>query len=124
MRNGLEEAYKPKAFSIMLNERAFQYYFDHLQGKRINFEDLCGAILKRFLTGEQTSGVLRDQDSIKLETILSANTGRRANDWLNLLVVRLEDIQSGLLNDYQKEEFLEKKLQNAVKGIKACKLDY
>lgn len=60
MQNGMEEADKLKALCIVLTERASQYYFGHLHGKRLNFEDLCGAIRKRFLTGEHTRGILRE----------------------------------------------------------------
>lgn len=55
---------------------------------------------------------------------MSENSGKKAIDCLDLLVTRLEDIQSGLTKDYQKEVFLKNKLLNAVKDIEACKLAY
>lgn len=76
MQNSLGEADKTNDFSIMLTERALQYYFDHLQGKRLNFEDLCGAIRKLFLAEGHTRRLLREWDSIQLETIMSENSGK------------------------------------------------
>lgn len=123
-QNGVADADKPKAFSIMLTERALQYYFDHLQGKRLNFDNLCDAIRRRFLTEEHTRGLLREWESITLEAVMSENSGKKATECLDILIARLEDIQSGLTKDYQKEVFLKNKLLNAVKDINACKLAY
>lgn len=123
-QSGLDEADKPKAVSIMLKERALQYYFDHFQGKSLSFDGLCGAIRKRFLTEEHTRGLLREWDIITPETIMSENSGKKATECLDLLVARLEDIQSGLTKYYQNEVFLKKKLLDAVKDIEACKLAY
>lgn len=87
-QNDPGEPDKPKAFSITLTRRALQYYFDHLKGRRLNLDDLCGSIRRRY--EEPTRGLLLEWDSITLETIMSKNSGEEATECLNLLVALLE----------------------------------
>lgn len=80
----------------MLTDRSLRYYFDHLQDKRLNFDDLFAAILNRFLTVKHTHRILREWDSIERNKIMHENSGKRATECLNLLKTKPEDIQSGL----------------------------
>lgn len=43
-QNDVADVEKLKAFFIMLTKRALQYYFNHLQGKRLRVEHLCNAV--------------------------------------------------------------------------------
>lgn len=99
----------PKAFQIMLSERALQYYFNHLQGKRLNSKHLCDAIRKRFLTEKHTRALLREWESITLQTVMTEKSGKETTEYLDFLMARLEDIRSGLTKDYRKEVHLKKK---------------
>lgn len=74
MQNGIVETEKPKVFSILLTNRGMQYYFDHLQNNRFNFECVCDAIRKRFLAEEHTRALLRELDSITLQSVIKNNS--------------------------------------------------
>lgn len=108
----VDMAEKPKALLIMLEGRALQYYYDHLQGKLVNLDDLCGSIRRRLLSEEHTRGIMRKWDYITLESIMSENGGKKATVRLDSLVASLEDIQSGLTKNYHKEIFLKNELLN------------
>lgn len=63
-------------------------------------------------------------DPIKLNTIITENNWKKTIKCVNILIVRLEEVRSGLTKDYQKEVFLKNKNFNAVRDIKAGKLPY
>lgn len=108
----------------MLSERTVHYYFDHLQGKRLNFECLCDAIRKRFLIEEHTRALLREWNFLTLKKIMKRNVGKKPSGCPELLVARLEDIQSGLTKEYREDIFLKNELLKGVKRIDAYKLAY
>lgn len=100
-QNSLEDSEKPKASSTMLSQRALPYYFDHLQGKRLNLDSISAVMWKRFLTEEHMRVLLLEWDSISLQSVMSENGVNKANECHILLIACLEDIQSVLPKDYQ-----------------------
>lgn len=75
--NGVGDADKIKAFPVMLTDQALQYYFDQPQCKPLNFEILCDAIRKRFITEEHTFPLLSEWKLITLKTTMLEDSEKK-----------------------------------------------
>lgn len=78
----------------------------------------------RFLTPERTRALLREWDSLSLNTIISTNTTKPPSACLELLIENLFDIQISSPLKYRNENILNTKLLNAVKDVKGRHLAY
>lgn len=121
---GVNEEDKPRAYSIILRGLALQHYFDALQGRVFDLIDLVQATRERFITPEYTRALIQQWDDTTLHTVMTSSRDKTGNECLEILVSKLQNIQSSLPTPYKREEILHNKLLNAVKNIEACKLAY
>lgn len=115
---------KSRAFSIMLTGRARDFYFDNLRGKSMSFTQLTSAIKRRFITAEHERTLVREWDSLNLQTVIAENIGKPRKQCLEDLVSRMHALQSGLPNAYCNDEIFKNKLLNAVKDVEECRFAY
>lgn len=123
-QSGIPISERHRAFSIMLSSNARQYYFDHLQNKGLNLEELSSATKERFHTEERIRTLLREWESITLGSIKKKYTGKSSTACLEILLTRIQDIQLSLPKEYRNDVLLKNKILNAVKDVEECKLAY
>lgn len=91
----------------------------------MNFDSLCDAICRRFLTKKHTRELLRECASTTVETIMLKNSGKKTTVCSNFIVARLKDVQSCIIELPERGMIELQDFLNAVKNIKEYKLvDY
>lgn len=103
---GVNEEDKPRAYSIILSGLALQYYFDTLRGRNLNLTELVEPTRKRLITTEHTRTLIRQWDEMTLQSVMSTKRDKSATECLEILVSKLQDIQSALPIAYKSEEIL------------------
>ena len=121
---GISGEDRMKAVSIMLCGNAIQFYLKNVKGHHHTFAECVNAIKSRFVTKESSRSLLREWDTLTLNKVMEDNTEKSATDCLELLVTRLQEIQSSLPTDYHSDIILSNKLLNAISDVEACRLAY
>lgn len=115
---------KPRAFSIMLNDRTRDYYFGHLHGKNLTFDNMTDSVKTRFIRAEHDRTLVREWDNFTRNVVMERNANKHRKFCLELIVSGMQELQSGLPASYRNDEIFRNKLLNAVKEVDACKLAY
>lgn len=114
---GIMDEYRCRAFSIMLNRLARQFYFDSLRRRGRSIEKLVRLTKGMFQTAERVRTLLRGWDSMIISNVMAKNNGKSAGKCLEILINRLQDIRFSLPIKYRNETIMRNKLLNAVKDI-------
>lgn len=121
---GISKKEKPCVLSIMRKDRASKCQSDSPQNKGLMCNELVFPVRKCFITAKPTRAQIREWASTTFENSIKKNWGRKTTDWLQLLVNKLQDLQSSLPTAYKSEDILYNKTLNEVKDVEAYKLSH
>ncbi len=116
---------KLKAFSIMLKELAFDYYYANVASSKnasFTFDDVCISIMSYFEDVEYKRSILNKWNNLTLKSVMNKteNEEKLMNECLQLLIKELRHLQHDLESILRIDDFIHNKLVNACQKISAC----
>lgn len=115
---------RQRVFSIMLCEKARQFYLDTLRPRKLSLPELVSKTKERFHTPECTLALLQEWDNLSLTTVKSKNPSCSPSECLERMIIKLTDIQSSLPSEYRNDTILHNKSLNAIRDVAECRLAY
>ena len=100
-----------------------QYYLKFIKPTAQKFEEVLCNLRKRFITKERTLSLTREWESTKISDYLAKYGDKSANDTLQLMISRIQEIQGCLPKEFHSDTLLMKKLLNTREGVEACRID-
>ena len=119
---GIPKTQYHHAFSIMLKERATDFYYDKLADKDYGFDDMVHLTKAHFETDENRQLYLSEWRVTTLRKVIADNPDKNRLECLQILLDTLQKIQRGLSVVYQAEYSLREQVINACRGIAECNL--
>lgn len=110
------------AFSVMLKGRAATFYYDHIAGKRHDFDTMLRLTKTQFETDENRQFYMSEWRETTFQRIITANPTKDRLECLQLLFDKLQKIQRGLSENYQNNNSLRDQVISACRGIAECNL--
>ncbi len=116
---------KLKAFSTMLKELAFDYYYANVINSKnasFTFDDVCISMMNYFEDAEYKRSILNKWNNLILKSVMSKteNEEKSMNECLQLLIKELRHLQHNLESILHIDDFIHNKLINACQKISAC----
>ncbi len=119
---GLPEEQYHNAYSIMLKERASNYYYSKIAGRLYDFKTMINLTKTHFETEENHQKYLSEWRETTLLRTISENPGKTRLECFQLTVDKLQKVQQGLTKEYQHEHNLRDQVINACRGVEECNL--
>jgi hypothetical protein len=114
------------AYSIMLKGRAKTFYYDMLARRSYTFEDMLALTKTHFETEENRLHYMKEWRDTTLHEIIrqetKKNSGKSVLDCLQMLFDKLQIVQRGLSEDYQRDNTLRDQVLSACRGVPECDL--
>ena len=108
----------------MLRGLACDHYFANIiVMKAINtsFEQMCNVTRNYFEGEEHRRNMLNRWNTHTLGQVIQGNKGKSMQDYLQILIKDLRQIQHRLDPDFWKDSVFRNKLITACRGVKACR---
>jgi len=106
----------------MLKGRAATFYYNHIAGKRYDFDTMLRLTKTHFETDENRYFYMLEWRETTFQRIITANPAKNRLECLQLLLDKLQKIQSGLSEHYQTDNSLRDQVILACRGITECNL--
>lgn len=107
-----------KALPAMLKGAALDYYYDEIQGKTSNYQSIVAYLKQNFETAERTNSYQSEWNRLTLSTVMKKNPEKNMAESFEILLSELRRVQRGLPDQWQGNEALRLRVQNACKGVK------
>jgi hypothetical protein len=118
------QSVKLKAFSIMLKDLTFDYYYSNMFTMSINiliiFDEVCFSMRNYFEDVEYIRDILFKWNNLTLKSIMTSNESKSVEECLQLLIKQLRHLQHDLNSELRSEKFIHNKLINACQNVFAC----
>ncbi len=116
---------KLKAFSTMLKELVFDYYYANVISSKnasFTFDDVCISMMNSFEDAEYKRNILNKWNNLTLKSVISKteNEEKSMSECLQLLIKELRHLQHDLESTFRIDDFIHNKLINACQKISAC----
>ena len=118
----LEEAQFHLAFSIILKDKASNFYYNKIARRLYDFHIIVNLIRSHFKTEENRQKYLSEWRKTTLTRMISKNPDKSKLECLELMLNKLRTAQRGLTTQYQNENSLRDQVLNACRGIEECNL--
>jgi hypothetical protein len=106
----------------MLKGRAATFYYDHIAGKRHDFDTMLQLTRIHFETNENRQLYMAEWRETTLQRIIASNTTKSCLECLQLLFDKLQKIQRGLTKSYQNDNSLRDQVISACRGVPECNM--
>jgi hypothetical protein len=116
---------KLKAFSTMLKELVFDYYYANVTRSKnasFTFDDVCISMMNYFEDAEYKRSILNKWNNLTLKSVMNKteNEDKLMNECLQLLIKELRHLQHDLESILCINNFIHNKLIDACQKISAC----
>jgi len=119
---GIQRHQYHHAFSVMLKGRAATFYYDHIAGKRYDFDTMLRLTRTHFETDENRQLYMSEWRETTFQRVINSNPTKSRLECLQLLFDKLQKVQRGLTESYQNDNSLRDQVISACRGISECSL--
>jgi lipopolysaccharide biosynthesis protein len=122
-RADVSQLAKLKAFSIMLKDLTFDYYYSNMFTSTvavITFDEVCFSMRNYFEDVEYRRDILFKWNNLILKSMMTSNEDKSVEKCLQLLIKQLRHLQHDLNSKLRSEKFIHNKLINACQNVTAC----
>ena len=119
---GIQRHQYHHAFSVMLKGRAATFYYDHIAGKRYDFDTMLRLTRTHFETDENQELYMSEWRETTFQRVINSNPTKSRLECLQLLFDKLQKVQRGLTESYQNDNSLRDQVISACRGIPECSL--
>jgi hypothetical protein len=114
---------KLRAFSIMLKDLTFDYYYSNMFISIIiviTFDEVCFSMRNYFEDVEYKRNILFKWNNLTLKSVMTSNEDKSVEECLQLLIKQLRHLQHDLNSELRSKKFIHNKLINACQDVFAC----
>jgi len=119
---GLGQRLYHLAFSLMLKDKALDFYYDKITGRSYDFIQMINVTRVHFETEENRQRYLTEWNTLTLPVVVRKNPDKAKLECLEILFDTLRTVQRGLTKEYQTEFALRDQTLNACRDIPECNL--
>jgi hypothetical protein len=119
---GIQRHQYHHAFSVMLKGRAATFYYDHIAGKRHDFDTMLQLTKAHFETDENRQLYMSEWREATFQRVINSNPTKSRLECLQILFDKLQKVQRGLTESYQNDNSLRDQVISACRGIPECSL--
>ncbi|KAI0997170.1 hypothetical protein K3495_g11017 [Podosphaera aphanis] len=101
------------AYSTMLKDKAQNFYYQHLARQNLSFDEMIEKTRSYFHTSENYQAYLMEWRSTMLKSTIEANPERNISECLEMVIVKLQKIHQGLVQNYKDSHSLPDQLISA-----------
>jgi hypothetical protein len=123
-RADVSQSAKLKAFSTMLKDLTFDYYYSNMFIMSIInliiFDEICFSMRNYFEDVEYRRDILFKWNNLILKSVMTSNEDKSIEECLQLLIKNLRHLQHDLNSKLRSKKFIHNKLINACQNVIVC----